>query len=157
MLLGVKVFPAFICKCEHKLCQTCTVSEPRMAHRPLLLPLKGKLIGFKAQLWSAVAGGGAYEEEQGGSHIFCTSYNWTPSQFKAFQVQQEKNSLWGFLEWRTITLCTVLEVRIPCCRLRYHQRTGKKKARCARPTSIKRLVGTLCSLIEKKNKFHGSL
>lgn len=85
-----------------------------------------------------------------GSHIFSTSYNWTPSQIKAFQVQSEKNSLWVFLERRTNTVCTVLVVRIPCCRQRYHQRTGKKRARCARPRSIKRLVETHCSLIEKK-------
>lgn len=62
-------FLAFICKSAHKLCQTCTVSQPRMAHRPLLLPLKGKLIQFKAQLWSAVAVGGAWEEERRVAHI----------------------------------------------------------------------------------------
>lgn len=60
---------AFICKYAHKLCQTCTVSQPRMAHMPLLLPLKGKRIQFKAQLWSAVAVGGAWEEERRVAHI----------------------------------------------------------------------------------------
>lgn len=154
MLLGVKLFAAFICKSAHKLCQTCTASRPRVAHRPLLLPLKGKLIRFKAQLWSAGAVGGACEEEPGGRTYSSPHITELHHKLKPFKFRVRKTA-WGFSERRTNTVCTVLVVRIPCCRQRRHQRTGEKRARCAGPRSIKRLVETRCSLIEK-NKFHGS-
>lgn len=150
MLLGVKLFAAFICKSAHKLCQTCTASRPRMAHRPLLLPLKGKPTRFKAQLWSAGGVGGACGEEPGGRTYSAPHTTECHHKLKPFKFSVRKTA-WGFFSRKGgRTRRARYTMRISCCRQRCHQRTGEKRARCAGPHSNKRLVETRCSLIEKK-------